>query len=95
MTRQEIDNAIINYLQPFSPKRIGIFGSVARNEDTSESDIDILISFGDVPSLFEFVRMENDLTDILGRKVDLVSEGALRNERLKAYIFQDLQVIFE
>ena len=95
MTRQEIDTAIINYLQPFHPKRIGIFGSVARNEDTSESDIDILISFGDVPSLFEFVRMENDLTDILGRKVDLVSEGALKNEKLKAYIFQDLQVIFE
>ena len=95
MTRQEIDIAIINYLKPYHPKRIGIFGSVARNEHTSESDIDILIKFGDVPSLFEFVRMENDLTDILGRKVDLVSEGALNNERLKGYIFQDLQVIFE
>jgi predicted nucleotidyltransferase len=95
MTRQEINTAIIKYLQPYHPKRIGIFGSVARNEDTSESDIDILIKFGDVPSLFEFVRMENDLSDILGRKVDLVSEGALKNERLKAYIFQDLQVIFE
>ena len=95
MTRQEIDTAIINYLRPYHPERIGIFGSVARNEDTNESDIDILIKFGVVPSLFEFVRMEIDLSDILGRKVDLVSEGALNNERLKAYIFQDLQVIFE
>jgi len=94
MTRQEINKAIVNYLQPYNPQRIGIFGSVARNEETSESDIDILIRFGKVPSLFEFVRMENDLSEILERKVDLVSEGALKNKRLKTYIFQDLQVIF-
>jgi predicted nucleotidyltransferase len=94
MTRQEINRAIVNYLRPYNPQKIGIFGSVARNEETSESDIDILIKFGDVPSLFEFIRMENDLTEILGRKVDLVSEGALKNQRLKAYIFRDLQVIF-
>jgi len=95
MTRQEINKAIVNYLRPYYPQKIGIFGSVARNEETPESDIDILIKFGDVPSLFEFVRMENDLSEILGRKVDLVSEGALKNQRLKAYIFRDLQVIFE
>jgi uncharacterized protein len=71
MTRQEINNAIVKYLQPYNPQRIGIFGSVARNEETSESDIDILIRFGKVPSLFEFVRMENDLSEILDRKVDL------------------------
>jgi predicted nucleotidyltransferase len=81
-------------LRPYNPEKIGIFGSVARNEETPESDIDILIKFGNVPSLFEFVRMENDLSEILGRKVDLVSEGALKNQRLKAYIFRDLQVIF-
>ena len=94
MTRQEINKAIVNYFRPYNPQKIGIFGSVARNEETPESDIDILIKFGDVPSLFEFVRMENDLSEILGRKVDLVSEGALKNKRLKTYIFQDLQVIF-
>ena len=95
MTRQEINKAIVSYLQPYNPQRIGIFGSVARNEDTPESDIDVLIRFGDVPTLFEFVRMENDLSEILGRKVDLVSEGALKNKRLKAYISQDLQIIYE
>jgi predicted nucleotidyltransferase len=95
MNRKEIDTAIINYLEPFRPERIGIFGSVARNEETSVSDIDILIRFGNVPTLLEFVRMERELSNILGRKVDLVSEGALTNERLKAYILQDLQIIFE
>ncbi len=95
MNRKEIDTAIINYLEPFGPKRIGIFGSVARNEETNDSDIDILIRFGNVPTLLEFVRMERELTHILGRKVDLVSEGALTNKRLKTYILQDLQIIFE
>ena len=95
MNRKEIDKTIIDYLEPFGPRRIGIFGSVARNEATSESDIDILVRFENAISLLEFVRMERELTSLLGRKVDLVSEGALTNKRLKEYIFRDLQIIFE
>ena len=41
LTQKEID-IIIKTLKPYNPKRIGLFGSVARNEETSTSDIDIL-----------------------------------------------------
>ncbi len=95
MNRKEIDTTIIDYLEPFGPQRIGIFGSVARNEATIDSDIDILVRFENTITLLEFVRMERELTSLLGRKVDLVSEGALKNERLKDYIYRDLQIIFE
>jgi len=45
MDRNEINVRIINYLRPFGPERIGIFGSFARKEDTPDSDIDILVKF--------------------------------------------------
>lgn len=95
MNRNDIDTTIIDYLEPYGPQRIGIFGSVARNEATSDSDIDILVRFENTITLLEFVRMERELTSLLGRKVDLVSESALKNKRLKEYIYRDLQIIFE
>jgi len=95
MNRQEIIKAIINYLDQYNPARIGIFGSFAREEDTPESDIDILVRFKQTISLFDLVKIERELTSILGKKVDLVTEPALKNKKLKHYIYKDLQIIFE
>ena len=93
MNRQQIDTIIINYLKPYQPQRIGIFGSYARHEQTKESDIDILVKFKDTISLFDLARMHRELSNLLGIKVDLLTEGALKNEKLKKYIYQDLQLI--
>ena len=95
MKRQEINKAIIEYLDQYYPARIGVFGSFAREEDTPESDIDILVRFKQTISLFELVRIERELTSILGKKVDLVTEPALKNKKLRHYIYKDLQIIFE
>jgi predicted nucleotidyltransferase len=95
MNRQEINRTIIKYLDQYYPARIGIFGSFAREEDTPESDIDILVKFKNTISLFELVKIERELTSILGKKVDLVTEPALKNKKLKKYIYKDLQIIFE
>ncbi len=95
MESNEINASIINYLRPYSPERIGIFGSFARREETSKSDIDILVKFGITISLLDLVRIHRELSDILGREVDLVTESSLKNERLKKHIFKDLKVIYE
>ncbi len=58
--------------------KTALFGSVARNEATSKSDIDILIEFRQPVGLFEFVRLKRLLESILGRPVDLVTPDALR-----------------
>ncbi len=55
-----------------------VFGSYVRSEDNDESDIDILISFFESPSLIKFIELENYLTDRLGIKVDLVMKDALK-----------------
>jgi len=94
MNRQEINNAIINYLYNYNPERIGIFGSFARQEETPESDIDILVKFHNTISLLELVKIERELSEILGKKVDLVTEPALKNTKLKKYIFNDLKIIY-
>ncbi len=91
---QTINNIIISTLKDYNPERIGIFGSYARNENTPESDIDILVKFNKAISLLQFIKLENDLTEKLGIKVDLVSEGALTNKKLQKYITEDLQIIF-
>ena len=57
---------------------VSIFGSFVREEDRSDSDLDILVSFHETPSLIEFVRLENCLSDQLGVKVDLVMKDALK-----------------
>jgi predicted nucleotidyltransferase len=94
MDRQRINTTIIKYLAPFEPEKIGIFGSYARKENTGESDIDILVRFKKTISLLDLVRIHRELSKMLGIKVDVITEPALKNKKLKEYIYNDLQIIY-
>lgn len=59
-------------------RSMGIFGSYVRHEEKPGSDIDLLISFEETPSLLKFIELENRLSDLLGGKVDLVMKEALK-----------------
>ncbi|KYK35741.1 MAG: hypothetical protein AYK19_10245 [Theionarchaea archaeon DG-70-1] len=72
----------------FKVKSIGIFGSYLRGEQDDKSDIDILVEFSDTIDLFEFIRLENFLSEILDRKVDLVMKDTLK-PRIKERILED------
>jgi uncharacterized protein len=85
-------------LKPYV-KRISVFGSYARGEETAKSDIDLLVALK--PShlrpalgLFEVIRLEGELKKKLGREVDLITEEGL-NPRRKPYIERDRVVIYE
>ena len=89
-------NKIIgDYLQQYNPVKIGIFGSYAREENRPDSDLDILINLNTTISLFQLVRFERELSELLGVKVDLVSDGAIKNQKLRNYIEADLKIIFQ
>ncbi|MFX1452690.1 MAG: nucleotidyltransferase family protein [Promethearchaeota archaeon] len=62
----------------YKVKKIGIFGSIVRGEQTENSDVDILIEFKEPISLFEFMDLEDYLTELIGMKIDLVSKNALK-----------------
>lgn len=69
--------------------RVGVFGSIARGEGNSESDIDLLVDFSEPISLFRFSDSKLDLEEILERKVDLVTPGALK-PRIKDRILREV-----
>ena len=81
-------------MMPYNPVRIGIFGSVARNEDTDASDIDILYNFKDTIGFSKFLRLQEYLEDNLTRKVDLVDERFV-HPKLKPHILNDLKIIYD
>jgi predicted nucleotidyltransferase len=62
----------------YQVRTLGVFGSYVRQEQQAESDLDVLITFYEPPSLLEFIKLENYLTDLLGVKVDLVMQSALK-----------------
>ena len=95
MTPLPLSEKIIGYLSKYHPARIGIFGSYVRGEQTPKSDLDILVRFKETVSLLQLVRMERELSKLLGIKVDLVSEGALKHPVVKRNIERDLQIIYE
>ena len=90
MTQQDVKNIILNHLKDYQPVSVGIFGSFARGESTEKSDIDILVKFKVVPSLLTLIKLENELTDLLGIKVDLITTGAIKNKRVQKSIKKDI-----
>ena len=57
---------------------LGVFGSYVRQENQPDSDLDLLVTFHEPPSLFKFIELENNLTEALGIKVDLVMKTTLK-----------------
>ena len=73
-------------------KEIGIFGSFVRGDITEDSDVDILVEFEEVPSLFKFIEIENYLSNILGIKVDLVEKKSLK-PRIGEHILKEVVIL--
>lgn len=62
----------------YGVKRIGVFGSVARDEAEKKSDIDIAVEFESPTGFFEFIRLEKFLSDLLSERVDLITFKAIK-----------------
>jgi predicted nucleotidyltransferase len=77
-------------------REIALFGSAARGELTPESDIDVAVTFADDAhwSLFEFAKIQLELTDLFGRDVDLVEKSAIRNPFRRRSILRDLTILY-
>jgi predicted nucleotidyltransferase len=62
----------------YGVESLEVFGSYVRGEQKPGSDLDLLVTFQEEPSLLTFIRIENDLSDALGVKVDLVMKDSLK-----------------
>jgi predicted nucleotidyltransferase len=94
MSREEIETALVSILGKYGVRKIGLFGSYARGEERTDSDLDVLVDFKERKSLLTLVRIERELSEHIGVKVDLLTEQAISPylvEKIKA----DLKVIYQ
>ena len=59
-------------------RSMGLFGSFVRGEQREDSDLDVLVEFGDEAGLFEYAGLQLELSDALGIKVDVANRAALK-----------------
>jgi predicted nucleotidyltransferase len=89
---EEIEKILSKYKEElreeFKVKEIGIFGSCVTGENKKTSDVDILVEFEEPVSLLGLVSLENHLSELLGRKIDLVPKSDIRPE-LKERILKE------
>lgn len=90
---QKILKAHQDDLTQYGVRALAVFGSIAKNEGTRDSDIDILVDFDSKRGLFVFIGLKNYLESILNCEVDLVTKKAL-HPALKKRILSEARKIF-
>lgn len=82
MSSNEVINALKEHKEELCKKykiaSIGIFGSYARGEEIPDSDIDVLVEYKTTPGFFVFLELEDELSKIFNKKIDLVTKPALK-----------------
>lgn len=94
MSHEEIETTVVSILGKYGARKIGMFGSYARGEEGPDSDLDLLVDFQDRKSLLTLVRIERELSEKLGIKVDLLTEQAI-SPYLIDRIKSELKVIYQ
>ena len=88
---------VLPLLQPYGVEEVALFGSVVRGEETEESDLDILVRFAEPPhkplSLITWGRLEREMGERCGRKVDLVSARGL-SPHLRPFIEAEKVILY-
>lgn len=95
MSTQDIKTTIAEYFKTQPVLKAWLFGSFARGEETPDSDIDVLIVLDhSKPVGLKFFGMFEDLRELLGRDVDLVTERSLAPFARQS-VERDRQLIYE
>ena len=81
-------NEILQIASRYGATNVRVFGSVARGESDSFSDIDLLVEFEPGTTLLDHAGLELDLETLLGIKVDVVSDNGLR-ERVRERVLRE------
>jgi predicted nucleotidyltransferase len=94
MTLDDIRRKAAPILVRYGVQYAGVFGSVARGENTRASDVDVLVVLREPVSLLKFFALNDELEAALGCQVDLVTRNSL-NRHVKPYALQELQTVYE
>jgi len=77
------NQALMNYCTRWKVTELALFGSVLRDDFSPHSDVDVIVTFAPEArwGLFEMVQMQDELQEIFGRKVDLLSRRGIERSR--------------
>ena len=92
-TVDHIKATIIPILQQHGATRAGIFGSLVRGEGRPDSDVDLLVEFGPGLSLLDVERINQELEEALGRKVDLVEYEAIKSRIKDRILAEEVRIL--
>jgi len=90
---ESLKQAILLVLKKRPIQRAAIFGSFARGEEQPHSDIDLLIEYSSPQSLFDMLKLENELEDATSRKVDLVEYSAIKPSIKEKILRQAISIL--
>jgi len=91
---EEVKKIIISILVKHGIKRILVFGSYARNEATTKSDLDLIVDFPEGTSLLDHIGIEIELSEALNMKIDLLSRNGI-SPYIKDHVLKEAIVIYE
>jgi hypothetical protein len=90
---QQLRNILVPILKQYGVRRAGIFGSTARSEAKTTSDIDILIDMRRGASLLDLAGLKVDLEDAVGRTVDIVEYKMIKPEIRKQVLSEEVAIL--
>ncbi len=76
--KDRLRSELPNLRKRYAVERLGLCGSFVRGEQEGTSDVDLLVTFTETPTLYEFVNLKHHLEDVLDRDVDLGMPTALK-----------------
>ena len=88
----EIKKRILPVIKQYEIKKVGVFGSFAKNSFTDSSDVDILVELDSNLSLLDFVRIKLDFEDSLNKKVDLVEYKAIKPRLRERILSEEVRI---
>jgi len=74
---KKIIKTVIDYLTKNGAKKISIFGSRSKGTETPDSDMDLLVEFSNKPTFLKIIKIERELSEMTGIKIDLLTEKAI------------------
>lgn len=78
--------------ESFHVDKVGLFGSYARQEQTEQSDLDLLVDFETTPDFIQLVELEEHLSSLLDIKVEILTSGGIK-DRVRPNIMKDMEFV--
>ena len=93
MNKDDIYRKLADLLKDRGASKVAVFGSYVKDMENPDSDIDVIVEFSKRKTLLELVRIEREVSEALGIKVDLLTEKSISPYMIES-IKNEMRVIY-